>query len=248
MVERESDRKVTILGVDFIHITLEKMVEKCDQHVKEAQKAFLVTANPEIVLYAHQNQDYRKVIDKANYITADGIGVVKAAQLLGEPLPERVTGFDLFIRLLEISNKHQYSVYLLGAKQEVLDKAKENIRLTYPNVNIVGSHNGFFDWQDPTIENEIKAKKPDFVFVALGFPRQEQWISQKIDQFNQGVFVGIGGSFDVLAGEVKRAPEIWQKLNVEWLYRLLKQPTRWRRMLALPKFALKIISQKVKRL
>jgi len=247
MANPEKYRKVPVLGVEFTHITQEKMVETLIQHVKACRKAFVVTANPEIVLYAQENQEYKKMLDRADYITADGIGVVKAAQLLGDPLPERVAGYDLFIRLLEESNEQHFSVYLLGAREEVLAKTREKIKKDYLNVHIAGSHHGFFDWEDGTIENEIKDKKPDFVFVALGFPRQEQWIAKRIDHFDQSVFVGIGGSFDVLSGAAKRAPEVWQKMNLEWFYRISTQPSRWKRALALPKFALKVVGQKVKR-
>src|SRR5690606_34229166 len=124
---------------------------------------------------------------------------------------ERVTGYDMFVSLLEKGNEHRYSIYLLGAKEDVLHKAIERIEATYPNIHIAGFHHGFFDWNDTAIEEEIKAKKPDFVFVALGFPRQEKWIGERFASFEKGVFIGIGGSFDVLAGEVKRAPLLWQK-------------------------------------
>lgn len=241
-----SDQKVSILGIPFINITLDKMIARLDEHIYENNKAFVVTANPEIVLAANEDEGYKKAILKADYITADGIGIVKAANLLGKPLPERVTGFDMFMSLLQLANEKQYSIYLLGARDEVLQKAVAEIGDQFPQVNVVGSHHGFFDWKDSKIDDEIREKKPDMVFVALGLPRQEKWIYEKIDSFDKGVFMGIGGSFDVLAGEVKRAPEIWQKLNVEWLYRLLKQPSRFMRMLALPKFALKILKEKVK--
>lgn len=241
-----SDERIQILGVSFINTTLDGMVAKLHNHIIEGKKAFVVTANPEIVLHAKNDADYMKMINKANYVTADGIGVVKAAGLLGKPLPERVTGFDMFMKLLNLANEEGLSIYLLGAQPEVLQKASEKINSQFSNVKIVGSHHGFFDWKDPKIPNEIKTSKPDLVFVALGLPRQEKWIAEHIDQFEKGVFMGIGGSFDVLSGMVKRAPEIWQKLNIEWLYRLVKQPSRWRRMLALPIFAAKVIQQKVK--
>ncbi|RXJ02956.1 glycosyltransferase [Anaerobacillus alkaliphilus] len=242
-----SKKTVSILGVNFINTTLDGMVGKLSEHVQKNEKAFVVTANPEIVLHALQDANYKTCIDRADYVTADGIGIVKAAGLLGTPLPGRVTGFDMFMKLLQLANEKSLSIYLLGAQAEVLQLASETIMKQFPKVKIVGSHHGFFDWADDKIPNEIKATKPDFVFVALGLPRQEKWIAANINNFEKGVFMGIGGSFDVLAGTVQRAPEIWQKLNVEWLYRLVKQPSRWRRMLALPHFAMKVVGQKVKR-
>ena len=242
-----ANKKVTVLGIDFIDTTMEAMIERLKGHLEKEEKVFVVTANPEIALYARKDPTYQSYIDKATYVTADGIGIVKAAQRLGDPLPERVTGFDLFIRLLELANERRYSVYLLGAKEAVLQKTVAEIERRYPNVVIAGSHHGYFDWNSTEIETEIASLQPDLVFLALGFPRQEKWIAERLHRFEKGVFIGIGGSFDVLAGEVKRAPEAWQKLHLEWLYRLIQQPSRWRRMLALPVFVLEVLKEKWKR-
>ncbi|MDQ0254510.1 N-acetylglucosaminyldiphosphoundecaprenol N-acetyl-beta-D-mannosaminyltransferase [Evansella vedderi] len=236
--------KVNILGVEVSAMTHDQTINTLIDAVDNDKKKFVVTANPEIILHAYENRDYFQELSKADIITADGIGVVKGAKLLGRSIPERVTGFDLFISLLRKADQKGNSIYLLGAKEAVLNKTVTYIEEQYPNIKIVGKHNGYFDWEDPSIAKEIAGKKPDFVFVALGFPRQEKWIGKYIEQFNKGVFIGIGGSFDVLAGEVKRAPEIWQRLNLEWLYRLMKQPSRWRRMLALPRFVFKLYSYK----
>lgn len=241
-----SFNKVSILGVEFINTTMDEMVNKLLSHTANKEKAFVVTANPEIALYAYENKNYRELLTKADYVTADGIGVVKAAGLLGQPLPERVTGFDMFMKLLEAANEQSYSIYLYGAKDVVLEKTIANIKKNYPNAKVVGSHHGYIDWENNCVADEIQKLKPDFVFLALGFPRQEQWVAKNIDKFDSGVFMGVGGSFDVLAGVVNRAPVVWQKLNVEWLYRLIQQPTRWRRMLALPIFMGKVLKQKVK--
>lgn len=237
---------VDILGVPFINTTRAQFVELLHYHIRNAEKTFVVTANPEIVMKAVEEKEYKELINKATYITADGIGVVKAAGLLGMSLPERVTGYDTMIDLLEVSNKNRLKIYLLGAVQDTLEKAIINIHAQYPNLDIAGSHNGFFNWEENDISLEIQEKKPDLIFVALGVPRQEKWIAQNLPHFEKGVFIGVGGSFDVIAGTVQRAPVIWQKANLEWLYRLLKQPSRFGRMLALPRFAIKILKEKVK--
>lgn len=244
MVVVVANKTVSILGIPFIHTTLKEMIQRIEKHVDHQEKKFIVTVNPEIVIAARQNPEYKKMIQQADYITADGIGIVKAAQMLGTPLPERVTGFDMFVSLLQLADQKKYRIYLLGAKEEVIEKTVANIKEKYPNAQIAGYHHGYFNWKETKIEEEIIALKPDFVFVALGFPKQEQWISERIHLFDRGIFMGIGGSFDVLAGEVKRAPFLWQKLNLEWLYRLIQQPSRWRRMLALPKFIFIILKQK----
>lgn len=239
---------VDILGVPFVRATRSQFVDQLHNHIKSEQKAFVITANPEIVMKANDEPEYMKVVQDATYVTADGIGVVKAAQLLRTPLPERVAGYDTMLDLLELANTNQYRVYLLGAQQETLDMAVRKIEEDYPRLKIAGSHNGFFDWKSGAIKQEIAKARPDLIFVALGVPRQENWIAQNISSFDKGVFIGVGGSFDVIAGTVKRAPVVWQKANLEWFYRLLKQPSRIGRMMALPKFAFKIMSQKVKKI
>ncbi|RZT21549.1 WecB/TagA/CpsF family glycosyltransferase [Fictibacillus sp. BK138] len=236
---------VRILGVDFVNSTLFEFLNTLSGHLEREEKTFVVTANPEIVMKVREDANYRAVVEKANYVTADGIGVVKAAGILGKPLPERVTGFETFMGLLQTANERGYSVYLLGAQDEVLQKTVAEIMTQFPNVKIAGAHHGFFDWNDDHIPNEIQRTKPDLIFTALGVPRQELWIGQNMDKFEKGVFMGIGGSFDVLAGAVQRAPEFWRKMNLEWAYRLMKQPSRWKRQLSLPHFALKVIQQKV---
>lgn len=237
--------KVDILGIPFVNTTQSQFVQKLDEHLANQDKVFVVTANPEIVMMANENQQYKTIIDQATYITADGIGVVKAAQLLNRPIPERVTGYDTMINLLQLAEQKHYGIYLLGGQQETLEKAVTNIKASHPQIKIVGQHNGFFDWNNNTILDEIKETQPDLIFVALGVPRQENWIAENLPSLQKGVCIGVGGSFDVIAGTVERAPVAWQKANLEWLYRLIKQPSRWKRMLALPRFGLKILKMKV---
>lgn len=239
-------KQVTIMGVPFLHIDQKGFVSLLEKRIEQQAKTFVVTANPEVVMKANEDRQFMKYLDKATYICADGIGVVKAAQILGDPLPERVTGYDSMIQLLEAGNKKHYKIFLLGAQNDTLQKAVANINATYPNVEIVGYQDGYFNWEQNDIAERIAKTKPDLIFVALGVPRQEKWISENLEHFTKGVFIGVGGSFDVIAGTVKRAPVIWQKMNLEWLYRLLSQPTRWKRMLALPRFAIKVFKLKGK--
>ncbi len=236
---------VRILGIDFINKPFHEVAGLLEQYVDNNEKAFIVTANPEIVMYADEHPEYKSMIQAADFVVPDGIGIVIASKILNTPIQERVAGFDLMIRLLELGNEKKWRIYLLGGKQETNKKAVANIASRYPKLQIAGSHHGFFDWTDETVTNEIKAANPDIVFAALGFPKQEKWIAQKLPYFSKGLFIGVGGSIDVLAGEVKRAPLFWRKLNLEWFYRLLKQPTRWKRMLALPRFLVKIMKEKL---
>lgn len=239
-------KQVTIMGIPFLHIDQQGFVSLLENRIQQKEKTFVITANPEIVMKANEDPTLMDYTKKATYICADGIGVVKAAKILGDSLPERVTGYDTMVKLLEIGNQKHYKIFLLGAQNETLQKAIAQINSTYPNVEIVGFQDGYFNWEQNDIAERITESKPDLIFVALGVPRQEKWISENLDKFTHGVFMGVGGSFDVIAGTVKRAPVIWQKLNLEWLYRLLSQPTRFRRMLALPRFAIQVYKLKGK--
>ncbi|MFT8825769.1 MAG: WecB/TagA/CpsF family glycosyltransferase [Liquorilactobacillus mali] len=234
--------KVAVLGVNFTKITNKELLEQLKTDSLNHSNRFVITANPEIVLYARDNPEYLAVIKSADYTTADGIGIIKGANILKTPLPERVTGFDTLCSLLEFADKEQKSVYFLGAKPETIKKAIAKIRHEYPALKIAGYHDGYFE-DEQEIATEIKASNPDFVFVALGFPKQEFFIA-KHRQLTASIWMGVGGSFDVLAGTVKRAPLFWQKHHIEWLYRLFQEPSRFWRMLALPKYLIMIYLEK----
>jgi N-acetylglucosaminyldiphosphoundecaprenol N-acetyl-beta-D-mannosaminyltransferase len=239
-------KTVNILSIDFVKKRFEEMVHLLVQRIKQKEKTFVVTANPEIVMHANKHDDYREAVTAADFIVPDGYGIILASNILKSPLSERVTGYDLTVRLLELSNQNGWCVYLLGGTEEVNAKAALTIEREYPSLNLVGRHHGFFNWDEATIPVHIQRTQPDIILVALGVPRQELWIAKHIDQFNHGIFMGVGGSIDVLAGTVKRAPRIWQALRVEWLYRLFNQPSRWRRMLALPEFVFEVLKIKFK--
>jgi len=235
---------VKILDISFITNTFEEMVNLFIKRIHNREKTFVVTANPEIVMHAKKHGEYRAALNDANYIVPDGYGIILASRILNTPIPERVTGYDLTIRLLELANQNKWKVYLLGGKEEVNSAAASNIEKQYPHLQLVGRHHGFFVLEEEMIPADIQKLQPDIVLVALGVPRQELWTSRHLNSFSHGIFMGVGGSIDVLAGTVKRAPKIWQTLRVEWLYRLVKQPSRWRRMLALPEFVLEVFKVK----
>lgn len=232
---------VDILGIKFVDSTFEQMLGELTNRIIQKRKTFVVTANPEIVMYAYENHNYKNILQSADYVVPDGTGIIFASKMKKTPLKERVTGFDLTMRLLQEANQNSWGVYVLGGKPEINKKAVENIGKQYPGLKLVGNQHGYFDWEDSTIVEKISSSKPDIVLVALGFPKQEQWTALNQSSFSKGIFIGVGGTIDILAGEAKRAPAIWRKLNLEWLYRLLKQPARWKRMLALPKFVRRVI-------
>lgn len=200
-----------------------------EEKLDREEKVFVITANPETLMIGVDNSQFDEVLksDKT-MIVPDGIGVVKAAHMLGIPIKERVTGVEIVQSLFEMLNKKHKSLYLLGAKQEVLEKLKERLRKEYPGIELLGACDGYVKDKDATFD-KIVERKPDVVLVALGIPAQELLIYKHYDRFEKGIFVGVGGSFDVLSGTKKRAPKIFIKLNLEWLYRIAKEPKRIRR-------------------
>ncbi|GIP36545.1 WecB/TagA/CpsF family glycosyltransferase [Paenibacillus sp. J2TS4] len=233
---------VRIMGVPVAKLSMDQTVQWLTERLKTGgtELCHVVTANPEMVMNQQHDQELKQIIHEAELVTPDGIGMVMAAKWKGEPVPERVTGYDLLLRLLEAGGQHGWSFYFLGTDEETNRKAVEIIRNRYPGVQIAGSHHGFFaPEEEDRLVTEIRKAQPDFLIVALGIPRAEKWIHHYKNQLGAKVAIGVGGSLDVIAGKVKGAPEIWKRLNLEWLYRLLRQPSRWRRQLVLPKFAVK---------
>ena len=236
---------VEIFNIPFINMKKEEILKILEQRVVENKKTYVVTANAEIAMYAKENVSYFNIITKADYIVPDGIGVVKGAQILKKEIKERVPGIELMVDLLKIADKFNQKVYFYGAKNEVIEKMIKRIKSDYPNINIVGYSNGYINDADNKITDEIINLEPDYIFVAKGAPLQDEWINKVIQKTDKGLFMGVGGSFDVLAGVVKRAPEIWQKLNLEWLYRIAGDPKRWKRSMALPKFVIEVLKLRI---
>lgn len=200
-----------------------------DKNLKENKKTFIVTANPETFMMSEKDTEMRDLLlDKDTILVPDGIGIVKAARMINYDIKERIAGIDIANKLLELGNKQKKSIYLFGAKQEVIDSMKEVLKNNYPNLKLSGTANGYEKDKDKVFEKIAKAK-PDIVLVALGIPLQEKLIYKHLNKFDKGIFVGVGGSFDVISGHKKRAPKLFIKLNLEWLYRILKEPKRIKR-------------------
>lgn len=248
--DQSAYQKVNVLGVSFITAKFSQTVNWLKTIVIQGKKAFVITANPEVVMMARANPEFNRVVQRADIVTPDGIGVVIASKLLvrqngGTDIPERVPGYDLLQALMQVADQQGWRVYLLGASPESNLGATNRLHEWYPNAQIVGNRDGYFSPEDEaTIVEEINTALPHLLFVALGVPRQEMWIANHWERLNANVVMSVGGSFDGIAGKVKRAPQIWQKLNLEWLYRLLSQPSRWRRQLALPHFVLLVLKER----
>ena len=203
--------------------------EILSDNLKNNMKTFVVTANPETFMISEKNEDVRKMLlDKETVMVPDGIGVLKAGKKIGYNIEERITGIDIANELLKFGNEQKKSIYLFGSKQEVIDSMKIVIKEQYPNLKLVGTSNGYVTDKDKVFDEIVKLE-PDIVLVALGIPLQEMLIYKHLNRFKKGIFVGVGGSFDVMSGMKKRAPKIFIKLNLEWLYRILKEPKRLKR-------------------
>lgn len=228
---------ISIMKVPFVRMDKSSLIEEIiNTKINHDKHTFIVTANPEIIMAANRDAAYMKVLQSADYIVPDGIGVVKAAKWKGKPVAERIAGFDLMHDLFVVANEQGARCYFLGASEEVNKLAVENVQVQYPNLIVAGRHHGYFSIKDEEVVADVVKSKPDFVFVALGFPKQEKWIAMHRKRFEKGLFMGVGGSFDVLSGKVQRAPKTWINLHLEWLYRIIKQPFRWKRMLPIFKF------------
>ena len=236
--------RLNILGVGIDCIDSEEALTQIENFIADGNPHQVVTAKAEIIYQANRNEKMRNVINQAQMVTADGSGVVWASKQLGRPLRQRVTGIDLVNSICEQSARKGWKLYILGSAPGVAATAAVNIRQKFPGCNIVGTHHGYFNAkEEKQIVAELLQLQPDVLFVALGAPKQEYWIAEHMAQLQIPVSMGIGGSMDVLSGNVKRAPRWMQKMSLEWLYRLLIQPTRFKRVLALPKFMLAVKKQ-----
>lgn len=197
-----------------------------DKALIKGEKMFIVTANPEIFMTGEGDEAFDKILLRKDVvIVPDGIGVVKAMEMAKVPVKERIPGVELAAHLIKTAGDNEKSVFFLGAKQFVMDALVEKVKSENPKINIVGAVNGYDRNKDEVFE-EILEKKPDLIFVALGVPAQEKLIAKYYDRFDKGIFIGVGGSFDVLSGTKARAPKFFIKMNLEWLYRIMKEPKR----------------------
>ena len=223
------------MGVTFDNVTLKEAVRKGTELAQGPGFSYVVTPNPEIVNAARADESYREVLNGAGLVLPDGIGVIKAAKILGRPLKERVPGIDFASGLLAQMSRKGGRLFLLGARPGVAEQAAENLKASYPGLVICGTNDGYFKEDAPVVE-KIRAAKPDVAFVCLGFPRQERWMARFGPETGAHLMIGLGGALDVFSGNTKRAPKIWQKLNLEWAYRLVHEPSRIGRMAKLPLF------------
>ena len=202
--------------------------KELDNDLNSKKKRFIITVNPETLMMSEKDEKLKSILDGNYSFVPDGIAVVKAARKLGIIVNERITGIDIAEYLLNVANENSYSIYLFGAKEDVIGLLVDKIKSEYQNIKILGYKNGYVEDKDKAM-NEIINLKPDICMVALGIPLQEKLIYKYFDKVKKGIYIGVGGSFDVLSGSKKRAPKIFIKLNLEWLYRIVKEPKRIKR-------------------
>ncbi|MCD8090504.1 MAG: WecB/TagA/CpsF family glycosyltransferase [Clostridiales bacterium] len=237
----------TIMGVPFNNISMTEAMGIILLNLKERKQTVIYTPNPEMVMAAQKDKKFMQVLNDADLLLPDGIGVVKASKFYHNPIKERVAGCDLIEEIFSRIKTSINTVYFLGGAEGVAEKAKQKMQRRYRGLGISGTHHGYFKDGSPEekeILDEINRLNPEVLLVGLGFPRQEKWIAKHKNELNSIIIIGVGGSFDVLSGNVKRAPEFYRNHGLEWFYRLVTQPTRFKRMLVLPVFMIRAIGER----
>lgn len=236
--------KETYLGVDVSPLTYEGIIDELRKRMTRGEQSTIIAVNPEKVMTAQDNATLKRLINESTFQIADGIGIILASKLKGGNITERVTGVDMMARLLAFAKDEQHPIYMYGAKKEVLELAKSNIERDYPGIVIAGSTDGY-EQDEERLIRDIQESGAKILFVALGSPKQELWIERNMNRLpNVQVFQGVGGSFDVFSGTVKRAPKMFRKTGTEWLYRLMIDPSRIKRQMNLPRFLIRILTSK----
>lgn len=226
---------INFAGIKVDNVSLPEALSKVKEFATSDQPRLVVTPNPEIIVAAQQDLALKGIINNASLRVPDGVSMVVVSRILGNPLKERVSGIDLMLEIVKLSAQQGWKLFLLGSAPGVAAEAAAQLIKQYSGVNIVGTYHGYFEQDSPVIQ-AIKETKPDILFAGLGMGRQEKWLNKHLAELNVPVSLTIGGSLDVISGRKKRAPQWVRALYLEWLYRLLTEPGRWQRQLALPKF------------
>jgi len=239
-------RSVEILGCRVDDVDVAAAVARLLEYARGSQPRLVVTVGTEMIVHALRDPEYRRVLNGADLCVPDTIGVVYASRLSGSPLGGRVAGIELLERLCAGAAAEGLPVYLLGAAPGVAQAAGAELAARHPGLRIAGARDGYFgDEQAQQVAEGIRASGARIVFAALGFPKQERFLAAWLGATGAGVGMGVGGSFDVIAGRLPRAPEVFRRLGLEWLYRLMREPRRWRRQLALPLFAWLVVMDRL---
>lgn len=246
---RLSVKSTKILGVKIDKVRFVEAVEKAKQLIKSGNKSYIVTPNPEIIVAAQKDNEFKNILNKSSLSIADGMGLVWLSKLFRNGIPERVTGIDLLEALMEEAEKNNFSVFLLGGNQGVAEKAAQSLKSRYPDLKIVGTFAGSGGKEgDREVLRKIGQSQIDILAVGYGPVKQEKWIDRNLQKLNVKLAIGVGGSLDFISGYKKRAPVWIQKAGFEWLFRLILEPWRWKRQLALPGFVCLFLVEKLVKL
>jgi len=233
---------VKIFGLPISKLNMEQTLQLLLEHIEARHTTHVVTVNPIMIMDGLQKPVHMDMLRGADMLVPDGTGVVWAASRIGDPVAERVPGIELMHKLMEQADKRGWRVYLLGASPDSIRGAYEKLTAKFPGARFVGYRDGYFtEAEDVEVIADIRALQPDLLFVARSADNQDVWIHRYRRELQVPLMMGIGGSIDVISGRVKRAPVLFQKLRLEWFYRLMKEPFRAKRMLALPKFVVKVL-------
>lgn len=240
--------RMKILGVSVDNVSLDESCLRTKELIENSNKTckMIFAPNTEIIMCAQKDKEFFEILNKSELSTPDSIGVEMAAKRLKNPLKERIQGQKYFRKIVSEGEKLGWTFYILGGKGDTPQKAVDNLKKIYPNLNVVGYHEGYFENEEDEnkVIEEINNLSPNILIVAMGAPKQEKWIYANKDRLKVDVACGQGGTLDYEAGNIKRAPEFFQKVGLEWLWRLIKQPTRIVRMAVLPVFLMKILFTK----
>ena len=234
-----AERRLELLDVPVDPLTMEEVLTRIEAFIRTREPHHIFTADASGIMRAQEEPELLEIVRRADLVTPDGAGVLLATRMKGMRLPERVSGVDLVDRISEMAARKGYRIYLLGASAMVVQSAAGVLASRYPGLIIAGIHDGYFTPEaEPRVVRDIAVARPDVLFVALGIPKQEQFIRRHFTALGVPVMIGVGGSYDVISGQLKRAPAWMQQSGLEWLYRFLQQPSRFPRLSALPKFML----------
>ena len=227
--------RIDVLGIEFDNTDILEAVERAIRLMEERRHAYVVTPNPEIILESQKNEKLASAVKSADMVLPDGVGVIYASHILGTPIKNRIPGIDFASALMARISENGRKVFLLGAKPGVAELAGERLAERYPGLAICGVNDGYFEEEDTEfIIEKINSASPDLVLGCLGSPKQEIWMKNNAELLDVGLLIGLGGALDVYAGVVERAPRKWRSMGLEWLYRLIREPKRIKRMVKLP--------------
>ena len=240
---------IDILGVRFDNISRSDAEVKIRESLTEIKHMSIFTPNPTMVIRAHSSEELTALLNSAELSVADGIGILLASKILGTPLPERIAGIELGETILSIANEMRLKIFLIGGKEGAAEKAAENIRQKYPEMTVCGTHHGYFEKEgtdNDEVVSKIKEASPNVLFVCFGFPAQELWIAQNRSALpSVNICAGLGGSIDVWAGDIRRAPRVVRAIGLEWLWRMMLQPKRAKDIVCIVRFLLCVFRQKI---